>query len=297
MNLVISGGGVKAYAAIGALRILEKETYFSKIAGVSAGSIIASLLALGCDSYCIQTLYDKMDLSKYVLKYYNIFTYLKIICRRGIYNTEEFKNKTIHTLLQEACGDGDITFKQVFEKYAKVLVISGCSITKAETHYYHYISNPDMKIKDAIAISCCVPFLFTPIIWKEDTLVDGGVIENYPLYFFKDNKLPNSKLSRVIDNKTQLDKDTIGIAFLNNNKKEERKDLISFIKSLIFTFLENNEKKYMREDYWEKTIMINVGDVESVTNFNLSKEDKQKLLNAGYYTTKEYVDINQKNSE
>lgn len=289
MNLVIAGGGVKAYAAIGAIRVLEKQMKFDKIAGVSAGSILATLLAIGCDSYSIQTLYDAMDLSKYVLKYYSIFTYLKIIYKKGIYDTHEFKDKIIHVVLQKACNDGNITFKDIFERYGKTLVISGCSLTKRETHYYHYISNPDMKVKDAIVISCCVPFLFRPVIWKGDTLVDGGVIENYPLYFFKDSQLHNSKISALIDDERKLDEDTLGIKFSDNKVSSEKGGLLDFIKSLILTFLTNNDKKYMRKDYWEKTIMIDVGDIESVTNLNLSQEDKQKLLHAGYYSSKEYI--------
>jgi len=289
MNLVIAGGGVKAYAAIGALKILEEKMTFDKIAGVSAGSIIASLLAVGCDSNFIQTLYDEMDLSQYVLKYHSIFTYLKIIYRNGIYDTEDFKNKIIHVLLLKACNNGDITFEDVFEIYGKTLVISGCSLTKRETHYYHHISNPDMKIKDAIAISCCVPFLFRPVIWKNDVLVDGGVIENYPLYFFKDSQIPNSKLTRVVDNNKELDKNTIGIRFSDNAITEHEKGILNFIKSLIFTFLTNNDRKYIREDYWEKTIMIEADNVDSVANFNLSKKDKQKLLLAGYYASKDFM--------
>ncbi len=289
MNLVIAGGGVKAYAAIGAIRVLEQRMSFSKIAGVSAGSIIATLLALGCDSYSIQDLYDSMDLSKYVLKYYSIFTYLKIIYKKGIYDTEEFKNKIIHVLLEKACNNGDITFKDIFDRYGKILVISGCSLTKRETHYYHYISNPDMKVKDAIVISCCVPFLFRPVIWEEDTLVDGGVIENYPLYFFKDSELPNSKLGKIIDNEKKLNEDTIGIRFSDNGTVDDKNGLLNFVKSLIFTFLTNNDKKYMREDYWKKTIMIEIQDIESITNFNLSKYNKQKLLLVGYNTSKEYI--------
>lgn len=289
MNLVIAGGGVKAYAAIGVIRILEQHMSFSKIAGVSAGSIIATLLALGCDSYSIQSLYDSIDLSKYVLKYYSIFTYLKIMYKKGIYDTEEFRDRIIHVLLEKACNDGNITFRDIFDRYGKILVISGCSLTKRETHYYHYISNPDMKVKDAIVISCCVPFLFRPVVWKEDTLVDGGVIENYPLYFFKDSQLPNSKLMKIEDNEKQLNEDTIGIRFSDNVSMYDKNGLLDFIKSLISTFLTNNDRKYMREDYWKKTIMIEIGDIESVTDFNLSNDDKQKLLHAGYNTSKKYL--------
>lgn len=282
MNLVIAGGGVKAYSAIGAIRYLERDMKFDRIAGVSAGSIIATLLAVGCDSYSIQSLYDEADLSKYVLKYKSILTYMKIISRNGIYDISEFRDSTIHKLLSEACNNGDITFSEIYERYGKVLVISGSCINMRETHYYHYISNPDMKVKQAIAISCCVPFLFTPVSWKSDTLVDGGLIENYPLYIFNDNNIPNSKIEPVVDNGLKLNNDTIGIKFSDTYSDNKSDTFIKFIKCLVLTMLTNNEKKYIRPDYFEKTISIDTGDIESVSNLNLNLDDKNKLLDAGY---------------
>lgn len=289
INLVIAGGGVKAYSAIGALRMLEKTNTIVKVAGVSAGSIIASLIALGCDSFFIEKIYSKMDLSKYVLRYRNIMTYINILFKRGIHNSEEFKEKIIHKLLEEACNNGNITFKEAYEIYGKTLVISGTCINKMETHYYHYISNPCMKLKDAIVISCCVPFLFSPIEWKGDTLVDGGVIENYPLYFFNDNILPNSREHKVKEPDSHLPLDTIGIKFSNNYVYNETDTIVKFIKSIILTFLTNNEKKYIREDYLEKSIIIDVGDIDSIANFNLSEKDRQRLLDSGYKYTREYM--------
>jgi NTE family protein len=288
MNLVIAGGGVKAYAAIGALRRLEQDIKFDKIAGVSAGSILATLIALGCDSYSIQNLYDRVDLSKYVLKYNNVMTYIKILYKKGIYSIEEFRDKTIFPVLEDACNNGDITFREIYERYGKVLVISGSCITSRETHYYHYVSNPDMKVKEAIAISCCVPFMFTPVKWKTDTLVDGGLIENYPLYIFNDINLPNSKVSVVRDSDKKLSEDTIGIKFSDTYLDSNTDTLLQFIKNLVYTMLTNNEKKYMRNDYWQKTIMIETGEVESVSNLNLSIEKKQNLLGIGYSSANSY---------
>jgi NTE family protein len=289
MNLVIAGGGVKAYSAIGAIRCLEEKMKFNRIAGVSAGSIIATLLAVGCDSYSIQTLYDKVELSKYALKYTNMLTYMKLIYRRGIYDISEFRDNVIHKLLTEACNNGDVTFLEIYERYGKVLVISGSCINMRETHYYHYVSNPDMKVKEAIAISCCVPFLFTPVKWGLNTLVDGGLIENYPLYIFNDILLPNSKIEPILDVGAKLSDDTIGIKFSDTYFDNTSDTIIKFIKCLVLTMLTNNEKKYMRPDYWKKTIMIETGDIESVSNFNISPEDKVKLLDIGYKTASIYL--------
>jgi len=282
MNLVIAGGGIKAYSSIGAIRFLEKSTTFDKIAGVSAGSIIATLLAIGCNSYRIQSLYDSIDLSKYVLKYTSAMTYIKLITKTGIYDIKEFRDSIIHTLLEEACDNGDITFEDIYNTHKKVLVISGTCINKRETHYYHYISNPSMKVKEAIAISCCVPFLFTPFSWKSNTLVDGGLLENYPLYIFNDVDLPNSKIAAVTDMGVDISDNTIGIKFTDTYFHNKSDTLLNLIKCLVLTILTNNENKYMRQDYTNKTITIDTGDIESVSNFNISIEDKLILIDRGY---------------
>ena len=51
-GLCFSGGGIKAFAHIGALKALEeKNLKFDMVAGTSSGSIIAILYALGYSSY------------------------------------------------------------------------------------------------------------------------------------------------------------------------------------------------------------------------------------------------------
>lgn len=289
MNLVIAGGGIKAYSSIGAIRFLEKNIIFDKIAGVSAGSIIATLMAVCCNSHRIQSLYDSIDLSKYVLKYTSPMTYIKLITKTGIYDIKEFRDSVIHTLLQEACGNGDITFQDIYYTYDKVLIISGTCIDKRETHYYHYITNPEMKVKEAIAISCCVPFLFTPFNWKENTLVDGGLLENYPLYIFNDMDLPNSKTTKVVDSGVDISENTIGIKFSDTYFHNKANTLLNLIKCLVLTILTNNENKYMRPDYAKKTITIDTGDIESVSNFNISNDDKSILIDRGFLAAATYI--------
>ena len=50
-GLCFSGGGIKAFAHIGALKALEEKSIkFDMVAGTSSGSIIAVLYALGYKS-------------------------------------------------------------------------------------------------------------------------------------------------------------------------------------------------------------------------------------------------------
>ena len=64
-NLVLSGGGVKGIAFIGALEAFDMRRWsFHNIAGVSAGALLGSILAAGYRSYELRGLLDSLDFGK-----------------------------------------------------------------------------------------------------------------------------------------------------------------------------------------------------------------------------------------
>ena len=45
---IFSGGGIKGFALVGAFQVLEEKGYeFKRVAGTSAGAILASFIAAG----------------------------------------------------------------------------------------------------------------------------------------------------------------------------------------------------------------------------------------------------------
>ena len=72
--LCLSGGGVKAFAHIGAIKALEESNIkFNMVAGTSSGSIIALLYALG---------YSSEEMYEIFKKYIKLFQFL--ICKMRI---------------------------------------------------------------------------------------------------------------------------------------------------------------------------------------------------------------------
>lgn len=64
-NLILSGGGVKGIAYIGALEALESEKWkIFNIAGVSAGAIVGSILASGYRAHSLKEILDKLSFEK-----------------------------------------------------------------------------------------------------------------------------------------------------------------------------------------------------------------------------------------
>ena len=64
---VFSGGGIKGFALIGAYQAIEARGFvFKRLAGTSAGSLIASLIAAGYTSHEIINLMEELDLGDFL---------------------------------------------------------------------------------------------------------------------------------------------------------------------------------------------------------------------------------------
>src|SRR5699024_7257619 len=67
-NLVFEGGGVKGIAYAGAIAVLEKNGVLAdirRVAGTSAGAIMACLLALGADAARAQAITDNTPFASF----------------------------------------------------------------------------------------------------------------------------------------------------------------------------------------------------------------------------------------
>lgn len=67
-DLVLEGGGVKGSALVGAVAALEKfqDPYaFHRVAGTSAGAIVAGFLAAGLEVPQIKRIMDDLDFSSF----------------------------------------------------------------------------------------------------------------------------------------------------------------------------------------------------------------------------------------
>ena len=64
---VFSGGGIKGFALIGAYAAVEERGFrFKRVAGTSAGSIIAALITAGYTSREMAHIVEEMDMKKFM---------------------------------------------------------------------------------------------------------------------------------------------------------------------------------------------------------------------------------------
>jgi predicted acylesterase/phospholipase RssA len=236
------------YSMIGALKAHESKLVdVQEISGSSAGAIIALFLAIGMSVDEILETSLSIDIPQLmkirITSFYNKFGFVDIT--------------PIRKKLVEVCSC-DPTFREVEMK----IYISAFCLNTSETVYFSKDTHPDMKIIDAVCMSMAVPLIFACGKYDGNTYVDGGTMEQYPLFPFLDKK-PHE----ITCIKIKMDK--IYQENINNPKQ--------FVESLILSTLSN------RIDYDKPIdiIEVNVKDT-NVFDFNMSYEEKLKLFNMGY---------------
>ena len=169
--LVLSGGGALGTAHIGVIKILEKQGYeFDFYSGVSAGSIIISLLAIG----------------------YNSAEIWEIVERTNIFSAMFDISKSRFGLVQ-----GDKVVK-LFKKYLEDQRIEDLEVPLAigTTDFSNgqRVMITKGSLVDAIRASISVPVLFEPYFHpvEEKWLVDGGLSQNFPLDYAIDQYSGNN---------------------------------------------------------------------------------------------------------
>lgn len=297
-NLVFEGGGVKGICYCGVVQILEELNILKKInkfAGSSAGSIIASLLAIG---YTANELKDIMfsfnfnDLIKGRKNY--LRDGVRLIHSYGMCDGDDVMS-FLGKLFLNKVHNVNYTFENLFIEYGKMLVITVTDINNLRTEYISHLTHPKMPIRKAIRMSLSIPYLFEPVKMNNNLYVDGGLLDNYPIHVF-DGEFPGDKNEKL--NLIPTNPHTLGIKIIvpdeeedyQCHKREKIENLEQFSESLIDTLMVSNSRRYIKPGYWERSIPIHVQAIP-LFKFKLNKEEKEALYKNGIDGTKKYFKL------
>ena len=177
-NLVIAGGGVKLFAAIGTLQKINIDSVVNYSA-VSAGSIISYLLALGYTPLELETICTELDI-------HNIMGELSI---DHIFNSQSLSTNinlkiVLSTLTNYIIKQDSITFLELYDKNNKVLNIGASNLTTQEFFIFNKDNTPNINIIDAILASTSIPGVFPPHKINNDYYCDGFIFNNFPIEIF-----------------------------------------------------------------------------------------------------------------
>ncbi len=276
--LCLSGGGIKAFAHIGALKALEeKNLKFDMVAGTSSGSIIAVLYALG---YTSDEMYK--TLKKYLKKvrYIDIKNIFKIvggllftgrIIVDGL-NSGNFLTKAMKDICKENSVHKmsdlqmPIAVPAVNLQNGEVIIFSSKEIRQNFSDEIKYVT--DAPIDVAVRSSCSFPIVFSPCMYEKMQLIDGGVRENVAWRELKEMGADS----------------VIGINFASKEKKYDCcKNLIDIAVRSI-SLMEHELSNYELDGIDELITIITkkIGLLDT--------SDIDYLYDMGYKITKKYID-------
>jgi len=295
-NIIFEGGGIKgvAYAKVPlVLKEMGILKQIKRIAGSSAGSIAATLLAVKYSPEMIDEIITTTDFKEFQDETYYSFTAFKFLFTLGI-NTGDYFCKWIQNLIMVKTGNKDTTFLDIYNENNIELVITGTSIKEKKTKYFSYKTTPDMPIWKAVRISITIPIFFKPIQYIDSYYIDGGILSNFPIWIF-DN--PNS-YEVDYENKSPPSKKTLGFKLVNNTSTKEKDvvlpgfgflPIVNLAFQLIMLLLDYIDESYTLYDYWDRTVGIDVMDVDA-TEFNTDVKKLEILRENGYKTTKKFLE-------
>lgn len=262
-KLVLSGGGVKLMAFIGALTALNDMgilEHITTIAATSAGAIIAFLLSIG---YTIDELFDVITLLDF--KKLKLLEFHRLLTEFGLDDGKRMEF-LVHSLMAAKNIDINISFRKLYEMTGKTLIMTATCVNDKKIHYFSHKTAPDMSILTALRMTISVPIFFTPVLYKGKYYIDGGCIDNFPIHLFDDN----------------LD-DVIGI-YLDTDRNDATNitNIEEYLCHTIFSFLEGHKIGSLLgvEKYIIQISFKNIGFID----FNIDKTTKQLIYDKSYDT-------------
>ena len=188
--VVLSGGGAKGMAHIGALKVLERAGIpIDIVTGTSMGSIIGGLYAIGYNAQSLDSMVRVQDWS-YVItdrenlrrqslndrRKQNTYVYSTgmTIGKRNMQAGGIIKGKNLAELFQRLCTGYTDSIDFTHDLGIPFACVATNIIDNSEVDFH------SGRLPQAMRASMAIPAAFSPVRMGDKVLVDGGLKNNYP---------------------------------------------------------------------------------------------------------------------
>jgi NTE family protein len=288
-NLVLEGGGVKGVAYPGALAVLEQQGVLPqvrRVAGTSAGSIGAALLALGYTPQELRDLLVALDFRRFE-DGSELGGPLRLLDDFGWYQGDFFLD-WMRERVRAKTGDPDTTFAElqaVPGRYRELYVIAS-DLSRRRSQVFSHRTSPDLPVARAVRASMSIP-LFFEATWidggrfgdqggRQSLFVDGGIFANFPIWVF--DRPPFVEVE-------QVNRATLGLFLANlDAPRDPWQPIIGFreyAKELVEALLEVQVNAFANSpDDRVRTVVIDDLGVRT-TDFEVDQTTKCALVRQG----------------
>jgi NTE family protein len=294
VDLVCEGGGVRGIGLVGAVDALAAAGYtFPRVAGTSAGAIVASLVAAlqvaGEPLTRLAEVMRSIDYRKFLDR--NLIGHvpligggLSLLTSDGVYRgaylqdliTGLLADLGVHTF-------GDLRTGEEPDQFAWSLVVTASDLSRRRLVRIPWdlgdygIDPDDFPVARAVHASSAIPFVFEPVRAGGATWVDGGLLSNFPVELF-DRTAPRWP--------------TFGIRLSARPGIPPTHAVhgpVSLGIAAIETLVSNQDNSYIDEPCTvRRTIFVPAEEVSPI-DFDLSAQDRDALYQRGLQAGQEFL--------
>ena len=157
VGLVLGAGGARAFAHIGALKVIDRQNLpIDLVVGVSMGSVVGAAYAAGLSTTAM------MDIAKAVR--------LRALFRPRLGRCSVVDPSGVRQLVRDFLGD------RRFEDLDRELAVLAASVTTGEP-----IVIREGRVADGVLASTAIPLFFPYVARDGDYLIDGGMVDGLPV--------------------------------------------------------------------------------------------------------------------
>ena len=271
-TLVLSGGSTKVPAFIGAFRALKECNILNdKLDGIkhiitcSVGMLFALMCLLNISDQVIETTIKRVCFSE-LLDLDNLHIN-SFIFELGLFDNSKIGGMVL-TILKERYSKDDMTLQELYELTNIKLTTKVVNHTKGCIEYMSHENEPDLSIVTVLLMTTAIPLFFKPIPYKECLYVDGGVAGGFATEIAGDNYL--------------------GIQLKGGTHSEKKHTILKEFPIIDYIIqgqvisCQDSSKPDMKK-------IIVFSDIH-FTNFKLTLEEKQTLIDDGYTLTKQHIE-------
>ncbi|WLV23544.1 patatin-like phospholipase family protein [Aciduricibacillus chroicocephali] len=281
IDVVFSGGGVKAFAYIGVLAEMEKKGLsIKRAAGTSAGAIIASFLIAGYTAKEIETLLDELDLTCFLdspkLMHFIPFSKWGILFfKKGIYKGNNFEYWLETCLARKGIRFfGDLP-DGALKVVASDLTLGRLVVFPDDLEKVYGLDPNSFPIAKAVRMSAGFPFFFMPATLISNTglksqLVDGGMLSNFPLWLLGKRKV--MKKRPVLGIRLSVPSSSL--------KKKKIDNAYEMCEAMISTMKTAHDSRYISTSGHPDIMEVAVKKA-STMDLNICEETKKDLIQSG----------------
>lgn len=274
-TIVLSGGGVRALAHIGALQHLHTKGILSNVKkwiGLSAGALVAFALTIGYSLHELRDICERIDFE--ILQDLEEGLPFSFFDKLGLDTGARLK-KFLTALLTVKGYNAATTFRNLEEKHLPRLEIYATDLHTGNARCFNAINTPHISIVDALRASMSLPVYFQPVI-DSDTghqLTDGAILGMYPRAYINTADGDTGILGLLLIPK-------IDYTIMENNIKD-------YILRIFNIFCESrNKEQYER---FKKTTILIETDSMSPVDFKMTAEIRNSLFKSGATAAENYL--------